>query len=229
MTPIVVGVCHDRKLGLLLNTHARKRFGEEILPLVNKDTLLILEGGYQRKVYSPADKKYRRVRNVAERFLGITLPESPLIAWRDPRMFPFHRAAIASVILDDALEKILCGIPQPNLSCRSLAVLLRRVDRGIVPHISRKKDLSYRQKLVLWNNAREMREFDRCVVATTKKYEDTHRVILVCGITHALAITRAQGWELRPLIKNTKKELLHAIRTYHVSYVLPPYFPLNLR
>ncbi|MDO8521640.1 MAG: hypothetical protein Q7S52_06005 [bacterium] len=226
MTPLVVGICHAANYSFL-SAYSQERFVREICPIINDNSLLVLEGAYRRTIFHPEHKKYPKERRAAERHLGVKLPGLPSIAWRDPRMFPLHRGILFRE-LEDRLERILDSIPQPGLSCRSLAELLRRIEDGLPPYIS-KRGLSYAQKKALWHNAKEMRESDRRLIATAKKYKDAHQVILVCGLAHALAIANSEGWILKPFIEDTPAEMSLTIRVYHTTYVLPAYFPLPRR
>ncbi len=219
--PLVVGIYHGDNGGLV-DAYGQERFAAEIAPLIHERTLLVLEGRYNYPIYYAGGKKHAWHRKLANKWLGITIPKHCSFAFRDRRFSPPHRGVADIYFKAWRLEK-LQKIRQPRLSCTSLRSLVRRVAKGLKPHLP-KNDIPSELKMLLWNHGKEVKEFFNPTVAVAKKHMNTHDVIIVCGAGHALHIHKTLGWELKLLVPDTPDDATLIIREYHRGYILPMYF-----
>ena len=214
MIPIIVGARHEEVLGVeLLSAYAKKQFVERIVPTIDEETLLLLEGEYRRHICAPVDNAYPEYHHMAEYLLDVRLPRAPLLGWKDERYLPQRQKKVsrASWIADS----LAAQLDPRAFRCRSLALLLEETKK--TPREPRfRVSPKYEEALGEWRKS--VLAFDAPTIRAAKKHAHTHHVVIVCGACHALAIRRATGWNLHLLLPDTEKEATETWTQYNIAY-----------
>lgn len=221
MTPLLVGVYH--RYPKFMNAFARKNFVKKILPTIDSETLLLLEGGYDRSCASPYRFEYEKHFDTMEYLLGVPIVACPHIWFVDRRVAGNELNSTMRFRTPARRVVERCGIEAP--SCTSFASLKRRI-AGNVPTLRWRSDMSqYEIALARWYG-KWFAKFDRTALRIAERESKRRRVIIICGALHALQLYRQTGWKLELLMADTKENanLLFErfYRSYHAHGALPP-------
>lgn len=199
--PLIVGVQHDLddyEHQTLLNPHCQTQFQSNILPHIDDNTLLLLEGSYEAALQRNGEKWYPWNRYRTEQFMGTPLgPHSPTIGYRDGRCLRHHAVNAGYELICYGVRHIQprthLTLPAPQTHdelCRAFCTAQLKY------HV--RESWWYRK----WRNLRycsevleQLAQFDRPMIAAAREWGESGRhAIILCGTIHAFTIRRRTGW-----------------------------------
>lgn len=217
--PLIVGVKHD-PTGRLLDHGCRKRFKKEILPLIDQDTLLLLEGDYRKAYFRKRHPKYLIEWRLARDSVGVPISR-PIIGWRDGRWRKPHRMKqmVNVTIYGRYCVKPFIALPDDNSETFDelrTAYIHSRVRYTMTSEPSDAVIRNYCAQILEWNE-----QFDETMIESAREWmESGHHVIILCGGVHALTIHRKVGWPIT-FLADTHENIYKLTRDVVASVVYP--------
>lgn len=221
--PLLVGVRHDANYSPLLDRHCRERFTQEIFPLIDRDTLLLLEGAY-RESYVDANDFFSFVQRwSAARFVGVPIGR-PTIGWRDGRHLIKPLGQFIEETVEFALRAQKYTLPHIVLTDDMPATFAELADALLCSR------LNYRMNN--WDDLTQLEsyrrivesfaQFDRTMIKAAREWEKSDRhAIILCGNMHALSIHRKTAWPVISLRPDTITETQTLTRCFIATVLYP--------
>lgn len=230
MEPLVVGVWHENDGSRLLDEGCRKAFTERVLPVVDRKTLLVLEGDYDR--HAPRRAKYNPLYWYelmhARRMLGVPIG-MPFITCKDGRHISGNFKEAMDTLMADTTRYIDPSIALPEGSPATFEAICQAMRTNSVRY-----DICaevYDERALIRHCSEMLRLHELCdwpMVDTARNWADGGgQAIILCGCLHALTIHRKTGWPTIALREDgaAMRELLVNI----IACVLYPEKVLDIR
>ena len=201
--PLIVGVQHELdnyERQTLLNPYCQTQFQRKILPQIDDNTLLLLEGSYETALHRKEDELYFWNKHCTEQFMGTSIgPRSPAIGYRDGRCLDHHAVTAGYELICYKVRHIH---PHIHLTQPAPQTHIELCHAFCTSQLNYHIDESwwYRE----WRNHRYCREmlnqltlFDRPMIAAAHEWGASGRhTIILCGTIHSFTIHRSTGWPI---------------------------------
>jgi hypothetical protein len=204
--PLIVGVAHDYEGPRLLNRRCRERFREEIRPIIDRNTLLLIEGKYRESFHRIWHPSYLYWRWKVQRFIGVPIGY-PTIGCRDGR-FLERGAYVRNLVLcniDGQYISPFIALTE-NFPTTFVELCNAFVHSRLEYAMTKEKNEAWLVHYCLeWLRLNAL--FDEPMIKAARTWGECGRhAIIICGGIHALTIHRATGWPVTYLL-NTPQDI----------------------
>lgn len=221
--PLVVGVVHDTTAHCLLNRACRKEFTERVFPLIDRNTLLLIEGPYRESYREERSPLYFFQHWAAMAHVGVPIGR-PTIGWRDGRHLVQHPYTVYRETLESLTyankqtrPRIVLSDDTPTTFAELCGALFHA---ELAYHMTGEDDaqeLFYGTRLL-----RSFLQFDKSMIAAACEWWESGRhAIILCGGLHALTIHRTTGWPTIHLGCETASEVEKLTRDFIANVLYP--------
>ena len=197
--PLIVGVRHGTHTNKLLNRECRAEFRKLVFPSIDRTTLLLLEGAYQKEYveHTGSFSSFFQRWKVA-RYIGAPIGHST-IGWCDGRYLTQLAREVQAenlAFIAYAEEKIRPRIILPENTPTNFAALAQAVrSTQLAYDITEKNDRGQRGMYMgivcTWSL------FDYTMIKAAREWGASGRhTIILCGTIHAFTIHRSTGWPI---------------------------------
>jgi len=221
--PLIVGARHNPYTGQLLDRECQSQFTERVFPLIDRNTLLLLEGAYKES-YVKTDALFGFFeRRMAARYVGVPIG-SPTIGWRDGRFLAQPQCQVfeETIAFASHAETQTCPriVLQENTP-KTFAELANAVlCAQLTYHMTGEDDPT--QLTACIKMIRSFAQFDRTTIKASREWEKSGRpAIILAGNMHALSIHRRTAWPVISLSPNTSAAIKELTLCF-ISTVLHP-------
>jgi hypothetical protein len=226
--PLIVEVQHDLdnyERQTLLNPYCQIQFQRKILPQIEDNTLLLLEGSHQTALQKKEDQLYFWNKYCTEQFMGTSIgPRSPSIGYRDGRCLKHPEMSAGYELICYMARHIHHRIHLTQPAPQTHAELCHAFcAEQLNYHID--ESWWYRK----WRNRRycrgildQLTQFDQPMIAAAREWGESGRhALILCGTIHAFTMHRSTGWPII-FLSEENQENIHQETTYLISCVLYP-------
>ena len=222
--PLIVGVRHGTHTNKLLNRECRAEFRKLVFPSIDRTTLLLLEGAYQKEYveHTGSFSSFFQRWKVA-RYIGAPIGHST-IGWCDGRYLTQLAREVQAenlAFIAYAEEKIRPRIILPENTPTNFAALAQAVrSTQLAYDITEKNDRGQRGMYMgivcTWSL------FDYTMIKAAREWGASGRhAIILCGRVHALSIHRRTAWPVISLSPDTGAATKELTRCF-IATVLHP-------